>query len=423
MLDIDFIRQNKDKVKEGCKNKQTDSKIVDKLLEVDKKRRKIIGEYERIQAEKNKANKKISVVSEKEKEKIIGKMKEVDKKGDNLKEKLKEIEDKFNELMLKIPNLPLNNIPVGKDESENVVIKKVGEITKFDFKPKDHLEIGEKLDLIDTERAAKVSGSRFAYLKNEAVLLEFALISFAFDTLLKEGFTPVVPPVMIRPEIGEEMGYPEQFDGKEAYFVLEDNLFLVGTSEQSVGPLHKDEVLEEEELPKRYLGFSSCFRREAGSYGKDTRGIFRVHQFDKVEMFSFTTPKDSEKEHQFLLSLEEKLMRALQIPYRISQMCTGDLGMPAVAKYDIESWIPSQKCYRETHSTSNCTDFQARRLNTRYRRKKDNKLEFVHTLNGTAFAVGRTLIAILENHQQKDGSVKVPKVLQKYVGFKNINPK
>jgi len=245
------------------------------------------------------------------------------------------------------------------------------------------------------------------------------LINLAFDTLTKEGFVPIIPPVMLKPEMAKGMGYPEQFDGEEAYYIEKDNLFLVGTSEQSMGAMHANETFNEKDLPQRYVGFSTCFRREAGSYGKDTKGIFRVHQFDKVEMFSFSKPEDSKKEHQFLLKMEENLMKKLKIPYRILQMCTGDLGFPAAAKYDIETWMPSESRYRETHSTSNCTDFQSRRLNIRYK-KKDGSLDFVHTLNGTAFATGRTIIAIIENYQQKDGSVKMPEALQKYLKFKII---
>ena len=420
MLDIKFIRENPEKVKEGCKKKQVKVDI-DRLLEFDKKRREALQALEDMRAQKNKASKKISETkSKKEKQKIILAMQELDRNSDRLNKSLKELEEKFTQLMLQIPNLPQDDVPVGRDERDNVVLRKVGERPKFDFKPKDYLEIAEKLDLIDVKRAAKVAGTRFGYLKREAALLEFALIGLVLETLTKKGFIPVVPPVMIKPEMARGMGYPEQFDGEEAYYIEKDNLFLVGTAEQSLGPMHANEVLDEKELPRRYVAFpSTSFRREAGAYGKDTRGIFRVHQFDKIEMFSFSKPEDSIKEHQFFLEIEEKLMQDLKIPYRVVQMCTGDLGFPTVAKYDIEAWLSSESRYRETHSTSNCTDFQARRLNIRYR-DKSGKLNFVHTLNGTAFAIGRTLIAIIENYQQKDGSIKIPKVLQKYTGFKEI---
>jgi len=419
MLDIKFIRENSNKVKEACKNKQVEVDI-SRLLKIDKEKRGIQTELEKIFAQKNKASKEISKAKDKKaKNKIILKMKKIDKKGDKLKEGLKKFDKEFKDLMYQIPNIPLDDTPVGKDEKDNVMVREVGKKIKFDFKPKDYLEIAEKYDLIDVKRAAKVSGTRFGYLKNEAVLLEFALINFAFENLIKKGFIPVIPPVMIKSEKIRGMGYLEQADIEEAYHLPKDDLFLAGTAEQPIGTMHADEIFEEKNLPKRYLGFSSCFRREAGSYGKDTKGILRVHQFDKMEMFSFCKPENSIKEHKFLLETEEKLMQFLKIPYRVLQICTGDLARPSAASYDIESWIPSQNRYRETHSTSNCTDFQARRLNIRYR-DKNNKLNFVYTLNGTAFAIGRTLIAIIENYQQKDGSIKVPEALQKYVGFKVI---
>ncbi len=419
MLDIKFIRENPSKVKQACKNKQVKVDI-DKLLKIDKEKREIQTELEKIFAQKNKASKKIGVAKDKkEKQKIISAMQKIDKKGDKLKENLKKIDKEFETLMYQIPNVPLNDVPKGKSEDDNIVIRKVGKKTKFDFKPKDYLEIAGKLDLIDVKRAAKVSGTRFGYLKNQAVLLEIALINLAFDVLTKEGFMPIIPPVMIKSDKIRGMGYLEQADIEEAYYLPKDDLFLAGTAEQPIGTMHADEIFEEKNLAKRYVGFSSCFRREAGSYGKDTKGIFRVHQFDKIEMFSFCHPDKSAEEHQLILSLEETLMKLLKIPYQVVHICTADLGNPAASKYDIEAWIPSEQRYRETHSTSNCTDFQARRLNIRYR-DKNNKLKLVYTLNGTGFAIGRTLIAIIENYQQKDGSIKIPEVLQKYVGFKVI---
>lgn len=403
MLDIKFIRAHPDIVKEGCKKKQVKIDI-DFILKLDKEKRKYQKTLENLRAEQR----KLSFTTPLPLKKLKGIKNEIKKMEPRLAKK----EGELKNLLLQIPNLPLDDVPEGKDEKDNKVIKKWGERPKFDFKPKDYLEIAQKLDLIDVERAAKVSGTRFGYLKNEAVLLEFALINLAFDILGKEGFVPVVPPVMIRPSMMRGMGYLER--GEDIYFIKKDNLYLVGTAEQSIGPMHSNEIFEKEKLPLRYLGFSSCFRREAGSYGKDTRGIFRVHQFDKIEMFSFCHPLQSKKEHQFFLSCEKKLMQLLEIPYRIVQICTGDLGDPAAAKYDIEAWLPGQGRYRETHSTSNCTDFQARRLNIRFK-EKSGKLNFVHTINGTAFAIGRTLIAIFENYQQKDGSIKIPQILQKYI--------
>ncbi len=419
MLDIKFIKENPDLVKNGCKKKRFEVDI-ERFLKLDKKRREILQTLEDIRAQKNRANKTIQKVkNKKEKEKIILRMQQLSKISDELEKAFKETEKEFNDLMLKIPNLPLDDVPLGKGERDNVVIRKWGKLPKFNFKPKDYLEIAEELDLIDIKRAAKTSGTRFGFLKREAALLEFAIINFAFDTLIKKGFVPIIPPVVIKPELAKGLGYPEQFNGEEAYYLEKDKLFLVGTSEQSIGTMHSGEIFEEKELPKRYLGFSTCFRREAGSYGKESWGIFRVHQFDKIEMFSFSKPEDSKKEHRFFLEMEEKLMKLLKIPYRVVQICTGDLAFPSAASFDLEAWMPSRNQYRETHSTSNCTDFQARRLNIRYR-TKSGKLNFVHTINGTAFAVGRILIAILENYQQKDGKVRMPEVLQKYLNFNEI---
>ena len=410
MLDIKFIRQNPEKVKEGIEKKGINPEIIDRLLELDKKRRFSINSTESLVAEQKKLGKDNIEEARKIKNEII-----------RIAPGLEQTEKEFNELMLQVPNLPLDDVPAGKDESENRVLREEGKKPKFKFKPKDYLEIAEKLDIIDIKRAAKVSGTRFGYLKNEAALLEFALINLAFNVLTKEGFIPVIPPVIIKTEVMRGMGYidtPE--DRAERYFLEKEKLILVGTSEQSIGPMHKDEIFKEKELPKRYAAFSACFREEAGAYGKDTKGILRVHQFDKIEMFSFCYPEKSGKEHKLLLSTEERLMQLLRVPYRVVQLCTGDLARPSAGTYDIETWMPGQGCYRETHSTSNCTDYQARRLNVRYRDSKTKKLEFVYTLNGTVFAIGRTLIALIENYQQKDGSIIVPKVLQKYTGFKKI---
>jgi len=418
MLDIRFIRENKNKVKQACKNKQVEVDI-EKLLKIDKKKRKIQTELEQISAKKNKASKEIGKAKDKkEKQKIIARMQKTDKSSDKLKESLKKLNKEFEELMRQVPNIPLDDVPVGKDETGNVVIRKVGKVPRFSFKPKDYMEISENLDLIDVKRAAKVSGARFSYIKRELVLLHFALVRFAFDILLKEGFVPVLPPKMISAKMAWGMGYLEQSEDNEAYFLPKDDLYLIGTSEQSMGVMHSGEVLQEKDLPKRYFAFTACFRREAGSYGKDTGGIFRAHEFDKVEMFSLSKPENSKKEHEYFLSLEEKLMKSLKLPYQVVNICTGDLGVPAAKKYDIETWFPGQNKYRETHSTSNCTDFQTRRLNVRYR-EKSGKINFIHFVNGTALSM-RPMIAIIENYQQKDGSIKIPQVLQKYTGFEEI---
>jgi seryl-tRNA synthetase len=418
MLDIKFIRENAQKVKNGVKNKNS-SVDVDRILELDKKRREIIQAIEDMRAKKNKSSKEIpNIKDEKERERIILEMRELDTNSDRLDKDMKAIDEEFNDLMMKVPNVPADDVPVGKNDTENVEIRQVGKKTEFNFKFKDYMALGEDLDLIDVKRASKISGTRFGIIKGKLAMLEFALVHLAFETLMKENFVPVIPPVMLKPEMARGMGYLEQTDKEEAYFVPSDNLYLTGTSEQSLGSMHSDETFDEKDLPRRYVGFSTCFRRESGSYGKDTKGILRVHQFDKIEMFSFCKKEDSQKEHDFLLSMEEKLMQLLEVPYRVLRICTGDLGRPAARKFDIEAWVPSENKYRETHSSSNCTDFQARRLNIRYKTK--DGLEVIHTLNGTAFAIGRTLIAIMENYQQEDGSIKVPDVLQKYLNFTEI---
>lgn len=412
MLDINFIRENSDKVKEACEKKQV--KVdVDKILEIDKKKRELMTTLESLKAEQNKISKTGHD------EETINKAKELKEQFKEMEPEFKKAESELNVLLLQLPNIPFDDVPVGKDDSENVIVRQVGKIPKFSFQLKDYMQIGKELDLIDTERAGKVFGSRAGYLKRELPLLEFAIINFVMDSVKKEGFVPVIPPALLKEEIAKGTGYFEAIDRKEAYYLPEDKLYLAGTSEQSVIAMHTDEILEEKELPKRYIAFSTCFRREAGSYGKDTKGILRVHQFDKLEMVIFCKPENSKEEHKLLLGLEEKMMKALALPYKVVNICTGDLGRPAASKYDIEAWLPSENKYRETHSTSNCTDFQARRLNIRYK-DKTGKLNFAHTLNGTAFAIGRILIMIMENYQQKDGSIKVPKVLQKYCGFKII---
>jgi len=425
MLDIKFIRENPETIKKAAKNKGVEVDI-DRLLEVDRRRREIIKLIDGFRFQKNEANREIKKSTEKGKKEIIEKMRKTGVKENNLNRELKDIDNEFQYLMKSIPNPALENVPVGKDDSQNVVLRKVGEKPNFDFKPKDYLSLAEDLDLVDVKRAAKVSGSRFGYLKREAALMEFALVQLALNLAVKKNFIPVVPPAMIKPEMMERMGYikkplnkKREWEGDEVYFLKDDNLLLVGTSEQSIGPMHADEVFEKKELPKRYIGFSSCFRREAGSYGKDTKGILRVHQFDKIEMFSFVLPEKSEEEHNLLLGIGEELMQLLGISYQVVDICTGDLGDPAARKYDIEAWMPGQKEYRETHSTSNCTDFQSRRLNVRYK-NNENQSDFVHTLNGTALPIGRILIAIIENYQKKDGSIGIPDILAGYVGKKEI---
>ena len=423
MLDIKFIRENPKVVEKGARDKGIKIDI-NQILDIDKNYRKLSESVQKLREERNTLNGQIKKNPN-----------QWDKEGaQSLKQKLEKEEDKLktskknlHELLLTIPNLPLKDVPIG-DESKNKIIKKVGSPKKFDFTPYDHLELGETLDIIDVKRAAKVSGTRFAYLKNEGALLEFALVQLALEVLTKEGFIPIIPPVLIDKDITEGLGYWQTGENEDYYLVGEPSekkyFYLIGTAEHAIVPMYKDELLNKKELPKRYVGFSSCFRREAGSYGKDTKGIFRVHQFDKIEMVSFTTEENDDKEHEYLLSIQEKLWQALEIPYQVVKMCTGDLGFPAARKYDIEAWIPSQNKYREVTSVSTTTDFQARRLNIKYQENPPAGVEkkYVHILNGTAFAIGRTIIAILENYQQKDGSVEIPKVLQKYVGKTLIKP-
>lgn len=412
MLDINFIRENSDIVKNACENKNI--KVdVDRILDLDKQKRQLIQKTEALKAEQNK-------ISRSGDRSLIEKAKEIKTKIKDLEPKLEELEKELQPLLLTLPNIPFEDVPVGKDDTQNVVVRQTGKQPEFDFQVKDYMQLSEPLDLIDTERAGKVAGSRFGYIKGDLALLEFALINLVLDTVKKEGFKPIIPPVMIKNQIARGTGYYEAGDESEAYYLPADDLYLTGTSEQSLLAMHADEVLQEKDLPIRYIGFSTCFRREAGSYGKDTKGILRVHQFDKLEMFVYSTAEQSKHEHEKILAIEEGLMKDLDLPYQVLNICTGDLGRPAAKKYDIETWLPSEQKYRETHSCSNCTDFQARRLNIRYK-DKENKMQFCHTLNGTAFAIGRILIMIIENYQQKDGSIKVPKALQKYCGVKVIN--
>jgi len=416
MLDIKFIRENQKKVKDSIKKRGLKLDL-DKLLKVDEKKRKIQTELENIFAQKNKANKEI--VKAKDKKKIIADMRKIDKKGNQLKKDLKKLNQEFKDLIYKVPNILTDDVPFGKDESDNKVIRKVGKPTKFNFEPKDHMRLGLDLDIIDKKTAAKVSGARFTYLKGKLVLLQFALIQYAFDVLTKEGFIPIVPPVMINPDVYQKMARLNEEDKDERYYLPKDDLYLIGSAEHTLGPLHMDEIIPEKELPIRYIGFSTAFRREAGSYGKDTKGILRLHQFDKLEIESFAIKEDALKEQKFIIGLQEKLVKSLKIPYQVLILCSGDMGKPDARQVDIESWMPGQNKYRETHTSDYMTDYQARRLNIRVKRK-GNKTEFVHMNDATVFAIGRTLIAIMENYQQKDGSIKIPEVLQRYTGFKEI---
>ena len=408
MLDIKLIRQNPEEVKEGLKKRDFDVDIVDKIISLDERWRQILKELEEGRAEINKKSKEKPLPDE------IENLKKLKEKIKTLESDLESIKKDLNEKLYQLPNLPLPDVPVGKDEKDNKALYEVGKKPDFHFGPKKHYELGESLDIIDTERAAKVSGSRFGYLKGLGAQLEFALVNFALKKLIKKGFKIIIPPVLIKEEIMKGMGYVDtEADKEERYFFEKDKQYLVGTSEQAVGPMYSGEVFEEKDLPLRYVAFSSCFRREAGSYGKDVRGIMRVHQFNKLEMFSYSRPEDSVSEHKLFLTIEEELMKELYLPYRVVQLSTGDLARPSASTFDIETWFPGLQEYKETHSCSNTTDFQSRRLNIRFRRKNGD-LEFVHMLNGTVFSE-RPILAILENYQQKDGSIKVPKALKKYM--------
>lgn len=424
MVDIKSVLENPNYFKEACQKKNI-SVDIDLLVEMKKEQNSLIKKRDELRHIFKKTSKKGISQNERRQLKILK------KQIQELEIKIDELERKTFEILRKIPNPPFPWVPLGKNESENVVLKEVGRKPQFNFTFKDYLTIAEELDLIDVKRASKISGSRFGYLKNQLAILEFALVKFVFDELTNQKiiqkiidknklkvpvktFTPIIPPVMVKPEIMWALGYIDDGD-IEVFKIPEDKLVLVGTAEHSVVPYFKNEILNINDLPIRFLGFSTCFRREAGSYGKDVRGILRVHQFDKLEMVSFSLPELSVEEHKFLLAVEEYLMQSLKIPYRVIHICTGDLGHPAAEKFDIEAWLPSENKYRETHSCSNTTDFQARRLNIRFKRK--NKSEYPHILNATAFAIGRTLIAIIENYQTKSGHIKIPKVLTKYLNF------
>jgi len=412
MIDIALLRDNPDAVRKSLRDRNLNPKLTDDFLAIDDEWRKATSTLDKARAELNRVSK----------ERDVEKGKAAKARVKSFEANVTGFEKRRDELLLQFPNVPLAEVPIGKDETENVVLRRWGEPRKE--KPEDYLALAERLDLIDIARAGKVSGSRFGYLKNEAVLLEFALVRFAFDLAVKEGFIPVIPPVLVKPEMMLGMGKVKFIEGDDAFFLPKDNLYLVGSAEHTIGPMHAGEIFEEKDLPRRYIGFSTSFRREAGSYGKDTRGILRVHQFDKAELFSFTKPEDSAKEHEFLIAFQEKFMQALGLPYQVVQICTGDMGFPDARQVDIETWMPSEGKYRETSSASNTTDYQARGLNIKYKPTagdKQQKTQFVHMLNATAVSQ-RPIIMILENYQTKDGGVEMPKALQSYLGFKKIEP-
>jgi seryl-tRNA synthetase len=418
MLDQQILRNNLDALKDNLERRGLDIDI-DFLVQQDEKKRAIKFDAEKARSEQKNIGKEISQSEGIEKEELLKKASVLSENVKLLNEKYDAEEKLFLEQWIKIPNLVDETSPTGATDQDNKEIKKVGEIKEIE-NIKNHLEIGESLNLIDVEKAAEVSGSRFSYIFGDLVKIELNLVSWVLEKLSNKEFTPTVPPVLVREEALFGTGFfPD--DAEQVYEIPKDDLFLVGTSEVPLAALHANEILDLETLPLRYAGFSTCFRREAGTYGKDTTGIFRVHQFDKVEMFSFCNPEKSKDEHEYLLSIEEEILQELEIPYRVVDVCTGDLGASAAKKYDIEAWIPSQQSYREVTSCSNTTDFQARRLNIRT--KIDGNTTTMHTLNGTALAVGRILIALIENNQKTDGSVEFSDSLAKILGVKKLSQK
>lgn len=436
MIDFNDLLANPAKYIQACETKNSSLKAADieQIATLGKEKRVLEKEIMELRAESNVLNEQIKQKQGKPSPEQIEKGKNLKVKVKELEVKLGEIEPAFQTLITKVPNPPSEDTPIGKDENENVVLRKWGEPKRFDFPAKEHWQLGQELDVIDIERATKVSGTRFAYLKGGLVRLQFALINMVLDSLadpyfieeiivekklnLKTtSFTPVIPPVIIKPDPFARMARLEPKE--ERYYIPSDDSYLVGSAEHTLGAMYMDETLDEKELPVRLVGYSTSFRREAGSYGKDTKGILRLHQFDKVEMEVFSTPETSWAEQELLIGIQEKIMQMLGISYQIIICCTGDQGDPDARHLDLESWLPGQDQYRETHSADLMTDYQARRLNTKVKRSDGSK-ELLHTNDATAVAIGRTLIAIMENYQRADGSIEVPEVLRKYAGIEEI---
>ena len=416
MIDISILRRQPEVLKAALARRGLELDV-DTMAQIDQARRNLRAQAERTRAEQNGVSRRISRLEGEPRQAAIARAGTLARQYRSALAEADKLDEQFRGLWIKVPNLADPSAAYGFTDEDSLELKRWGEVPESDYPLKDHRELGAALGMIDIERAAKVSGSRFGYLTGPAVIIEFGLVRMALDFLGGEGFTPVVPPVLVREHALFGTGFfPD--DDQQVYKIDRDDLYLIGTSEVALAAYHADEILQEDDLPLRYAGFSSCFRREAGAHGKDTAGIFRVHQFDKVEMFSFCHPERSWDEHDFLLSLEEEIVQRLEIPYRVVNVAAGDLGSSAAKKYDIEAWIPSQGRYREITSCSNTTDFQSRRLRIRFRSEGGNRL--VHTLNGTAVAVGRLLIALLENHQQADGSFVVPEALRAHVGFDRV---
>ncbi|MCX7724472.1 MAG: serine--tRNA ligase [Thermodesulfovibrio sp.] len=422
MLDIRFVRENPEKIKEALK-KRGYSIDFDEFLSLEKERLELLRNIEQKRALRNSVSQEIARLkktNENEKiEKLISEMRNLGDELALMEEKLREIEDKVQNFMLLLPNIPHPTVPVGKDETENVEIRRWGEPPKFDFEPMNHWDIGELLGIIDFERAGKIAGSRFAIMKGLGARLERALINFMLDLHTKKGYIEVFPPLLVNKNSMIGTGQLPKFE-EDLFKVADPEFYLIPTAEVPVTNIHRDEILSEDDLPIYYVSYTPCFRKEAGSYGKDVRGIIRQHQFNKVELVKFVKPEDSYEELESLTQDAEEVLKLLKLPYRVVSLCTGDLGFASAKTYDIEVWLPGQGRYREISSCSNFEDFQARRANIRFRRKNKKGTEFVHTLNGSGLAIGRTLVAILENYQQKDGSVVVPEVLRPYMGVEVI---
>lgn len=418
MIDLKILRENPDLVRQSQRARGASVEIVDAALAADQQRRNAIVEFEKVRSEQNALSKSIGGAKGEEKTTLLAKAKDLAAAVKEADSRRAEAEAHADKVLGELANIADTRAPIGGEE-DFVVLEEIGNPPTFSFPPKDHVELGKILGAIDTERGAKVSGSRFYYLTGNGALLEFALINLAMAKAVAAGFIPVVPPVLVKPHAMEGTGFLGQA-AENVFHLEQDDFYLVGTSEVPLAAYHMDEILDGAKFPLRYAGFSSCFRREAGTYGKDTRGIIRVHQFDKVEMFSFCSPEDAAAEHERLLAWEKEFLNALEIPYRVIDVATGDLGSSAVRKFDCEAWIPTQNAYREVTSTSNCTEFQSRRLNIRY--KDDTGTRPVATLNGTLCAIPRIIVAILENHQQADGSVNIPQALIPYLGKSRFEP-
>jgi seryl-tRNA synthetase len=420
VIDLNLLRENPDAIKASQRARGRDEAIVDKALELDTKKRKALADYETLRAKQNAHSKLVASAPKEEKAKLVASASELSSKVKAANEQSNLSAEELDKVLLEIENVVLDGVPAG-GEDDYVVIKEVGTKPSFSFEPKDHVALGESLDIIDMERGAKISGSRFYFLKGMGARLELALMSLALDKATTAGFTALITPTLVRPEIMAGTGFLGEHSD-EIYYLPADDLYLTGTSEVALAGYHRDEIIELGDEPLRYAGWSTCYRREAGSHGKDTRGILRVHQFNKLEMFSYCLPERAEEEHQKLLAFQEEMLQACELPYRVIDTAAGDLGSSAARKFDAEAWVPTQENYRELTSTSNCTTYQARRLNVRYR-TTEGKTAIAATLNGT-LATTRWLVAILENHQQADGSVAIPSALRPYLGGQEfISPK